>query len=110
MKKAIGSSGKIRTETLFRQSLVVVGVAMVILVAGILFTLILESIPSIKHLGLKYLWGTTWDPLNNVYGAAPFFLAPLLPSFLALFFSIRFLLQLLFTSENTTLKAGFLIY
>jgi len=90
MKKAIGSSGKIRTETLFRQSLVVVGVAMVILVAGILFTLILESIPSIKHLGLKYLWGTTWDPLNNVYGAAPFLLGTILTSFLALIISIPF--------------------
>jgi phosphate transport system permease protein len=90
MKKAIGSSGKIRTETLFRQSLVAIGVAMVILVAGILFTLILESIPSIKHLGLKYLWGTTWDPLNNVYGAAPFLLGTLLTSFLALIISIPF--------------------
>jgi phosphate transport system permease protein len=90
MKKAIGSSGKIRTETLFRQSLVAIGVAMVILVAGILFTLILESVPSIKHLGLKYLWGTTWDPLNNVYGAAPFLLGTLLTSFLALIISIPF--------------------
>ena len=90
MKKATGSSGKIRTETLFRQSLIAIGVAMVILVAGILFTLILESIPSIKHLGLKYLWGTTWDPLNNVYGAAPFLLGTILTSFLALIISIPF--------------------
>lgn len=90
MKKTIGSSGKIRTETLFRQSLVAIGVFMVILVAGILFTLILESIPSIKHLGLKYLWGTTWDPVNNVYGAAPFLLGTLLTSFLALIISIPF--------------------
>jgi phosphate transport system permease protein len=90
MKKASGSIGKIRTETLFRQSLIAIGVAMVILVAGILFTLILESIPSIKHLGLKYLWGTTWDPLNNVYGAAPFLLGTILTSFLALIISIPF--------------------
>jgi len=90
MKKATGSSGKIRTETLFRQSLIAICVAMVILVAGILFTLILESIPSIKHLGLKYLWGTTWDPLNNVYGAAPFLLGTILTSFLALIISIPF--------------------
>jgi phosphate transport system permease protein len=90
MKKASGSIGKIRAETLFRQSLIAIGVAMVILVAGILFTLILESIPSIKHLGLKYLWGTTWDPLNNVYGAAPFLLGTILTSFLALIISIPF--------------------
>jgi phosphate transport system permease protein len=90
MKKATGSSGKIRAESLFRQSLVAIGVLMVLLVAGILFTLILESIPSIKHLGLKYLWGTTWDPLNNVYGAAPFLLGTILTSFLALIISIPF--------------------
>jgi phosphate transport system permease protein len=90
MKKAIGSSGKIRAESLFRQSLVAIGVAMVLLVAGVLFTLIIESIPSIKHLGLKYLWGTTWDPLNNVYGAAPFLLGTILTSFLALIISIPF--------------------
>jgi phosphate transport system permease protein len=62
MKKSIASSGKIRAESLFRQSLVAIGVLMVVLVAGVLLTLIIESIPSIKHLGLKYLWGTTWDP------------------------------------------------
>jgi phosphate transport system permease protein len=90
MKKSIGSSGKIRTETLFRQSLVAIGVLMVVLVAGVLLTLIIESIPSIKHLGLKYLWGTTWDPLNNVYGAAPFLLGTILTSFLALIISIPF--------------------
>ncbi len=90
MKKSIGSSGKIRAESLFRQSLVAIGVLMVVLVAGILLTLIIESIPSIKHLGLKYLWGTTWDPLNNVYGAAPFLLGTILTSFLALIISIPF--------------------
>jgi phosphate transport system permease protein len=90
MKKAGSSTGKIRTETIFRQSLVAIGVLMVLLVAGVLFTLILESIPSIKHLGLKYLWGTTWDPLNNVYGAAPFLLGTILTSFLALIISIPF--------------------
>src|SRR5215467_2665872 len=90
MKKSIGSSGKIRTETLFRQSLVAIGVFMVLLVAGILFTLVVESVPSVKALGLKYLWGRTWDPVNNIYGAFPFLLGTLLTSFLALIISIPF--------------------
>lgn len=89
-KQVTSSSGKIRAESLFRQSLVAIGGFMVILVGGILLTLILESVPSIKHLGIKYLWGTTWDPVNNVYGAAPFLLGTILTSFLALIISIPF--------------------
>ena len=90
IRKAKNSGGQIRAESLFKRSLVVIGAAMVILVSGILITLIIESVPSIKHLGIKYLWGTTWDPVNNVYGAAPFLLGTILTSFLALIISIPF--------------------
>jgi phosphate transport system permease protein len=90
IRKAKNSDGQIRAESLFKRSLIVIGAAMVILVGGILITLIIESVPSIKHLGLKYLWGTTWDPVNNVYGAAPFLLGTILTSFLALIISIPF--------------------
>jgi phosphate transport system permease protein len=90
IKKSRNSYGQIRTESLFKRSLVVIGAFIVVLVMGILLTLIVESIPSIKHLGIKYLWGTTWDPVNNVYGAAPFLLGTLLTSFLALIISIPF--------------------
>ncbi|HTB25695.1 MAG TPA: phosphate ABC transporter permease subunit PstC [Puia sp.] len=84
------SNGQIRAESLFKRSLVIIGAAMVILVLGILLTLIIESVPSIRSLGLKYLWGTTWDPVNNIYGAAPFLLGTVLTSFLALIISIPF--------------------
>jgi phosphate transport system permease protein len=84
------SNGKIRAESIFKRSLVVIGMSMVVLVLGVLLTLIIESIPSMKSLGLKYLWGRTWDPINNVYGAFPFLLGTLLTSFLALVISIPF--------------------
>ena len=84
------SYGQIRAESLFRRTLVIVGVAMLLLVTGILITLIIGSIPSIKSLGIKYLWGTTWDPVNNVYGALPFLIGTLLTSFLALIMSVPF--------------------
>jgi phosphate transport system permease protein len=90
IRKVKNSNGQIRAETLFKRSLVVIGAFMVILVLGILLTLIIESVPSIKSLGIKYLWGTTWDPVNNVYGAAPFLLGTILTSFLALIISIPF--------------------
>ena len=74
----------------FRRTLVMVAIVMVVLVLGILLTLIIESIPSMKSLGFKYLWGKTWDPVNNVYGAYPFLLGTLLTSFLALIISVPF--------------------
>src|SRR6266849_1362719 len=89
-RKAKNSNGMIRAESLFKRTIVGVGAATVILVLGLMITLIIESIPSIKHLGIKYLWGTTWDPVNNVYGAAPFLLGTILTSFLALIISIPF--------------------
>jgi len=88
--KARHSNGQIRAESLFKRTLLVIGSAMVVLVLGILITLILESLPSMKSLGIKYLWGKTWDPVNNVYGAFPFLLGTLLTSFLALIISIPF--------------------
>src|SRR5580698_10654355 len=81
---------QIRTENVFRQTLMIVGMLMVVLVLGILLTLIVQSLPSIKALGAKYLWGKTWNPVPDVYGAWPFLLGTLLTSFLALIISIPF--------------------
>ncbi len=89
-KKTKGTQGKIRMENIFKRSLVIVALVVLVLVLGIMLTLIIESIPSIKSLGLKYLWGRTWDPVNDVYGALPFLLGTLLTSFLALIISIPF--------------------
>jgi phosphate transport system permease protein len=81
---------QIRTETVFRRTLTIMGLIMIILVLGILLTLIVQSIPSIKALGLKYLWSKVWDPVQDIYGAWPFLLGTLLSSFLALIISIPF--------------------
>ncbi len=89
-KKIRRSYKQIRMEDFFKRSLTFIAVIMVLLVVGILFTLIIESIPSIKALGVKYLWGKTWDPVQNIYGAYPFLIGTLLTSFLALIISIPF--------------------
>lgn len=81
---------QIRMELVFRRSLVTIALLMIVLVLGILLTLVVESIPSLKSLGIKYLWGRTWDPVSNVFGAFPFLLGTLLTSFLALLISIPF--------------------
>ena len=89
-KRARRSFRQIRTENVFRRTLMIMGLVMVILVLGILLTLIVQSLPSIKSLGLKYLWSKVWDPVQDIYGAWPFLLGTLLSSFLALLISIPF--------------------
>jgi phosphate transport system permease protein len=81
---------QIRTENIFRRTLFLVALASIVLVLGILVTLAYESTLSIKASGLGYLWGKTWDPVRDVFGAYPFILGTLLTSFLALFISIPF--------------------
>jgi phosphate transport system permease protein len=46
--------------------------------------------PSIQSLGIKFLWGKVWDPVNNIYGAYPFLIGTLLASFIALIISLPF--------------------
>ncbi|HXS37239.1 MAG TPA: phosphate ABC transporter permease subunit PstC [Flavipsychrobacter sp.] len=89
-KRLKRSYRQIKTENVFRRTLTIMGLAMVILVLGIMLTLIVQSIPSIKALGISYLWGKTWDPVRDIYGAFPFLIGTLLTSFLALIISIPF--------------------
>jgi phosphate transport system permease protein len=89
-KRLKRSFRQIRTEAVFRRALVIMGIFMIVLVLGILLTLIMQSVPSLKALGAKYLWGKTWDPVQDVYGALPFLVGTLLTSFLALAISVPF--------------------
>ncbi len=84
------SYSQMKWETIFKRILIVMSVIMVLLVVGTLITLVVKSMPTIKSLGIGYLWGKVWDPVNNVYGARPFLMGTLLTSFTALIISIPF--------------------
>jgi len=90
LKKLARPYKQIRWEDFFRRSLAMIALVLVVLVMGIFVTLVIESIPCLKALGIKYLWGKTWNPVTNEYGAWPFLLGTLLTSFLALLISIPF--------------------
>src|SRR3984885_7336076 len=84
------SYSQMKWETIFKRILIVMSVVMLLLVAGTLITLIVKSMPTIKSLGIGYLWGKVWDPVNNVYGARPFLMGTLLTSFTAIIISTPF--------------------
>src|SRR6185312_12129510 len=84
------SYSQMKWETVFKRLLIIMSAILVLLVVGILITLVVQSMPSIKSLGIGYLWGKVWDPVQNIYGAYPFLLGTLLTSFTALIISIPF--------------------
>src|SRR3954469_20292564 len=88
--KNIFSYKTIKVESAFRRSLIIVALIVIVVVAGIFLTLTVQSIPSLKSLGIGYLWGKTWDPVGDEYGALPFLLGTLMTSFLALIISVPF--------------------
>jgi phosphate transport system permease protein len=81
-------------ERAFRRSLYVAALCILVLLAGIFFTLLVDSIPSIKAFGLGFVYGRTWDPVAGHYGALPFLVGTLATSFLALAVSIPFSLAI----------------
>ena len=90
IKRIKRSHRQIRTENVFKKTLVIVALSTIVLVLGIMVTLAWQSTLSIKASGLSYLWGKVWDPVQDIFGAYPFILGTLLTSFLALIISIPF--------------------
>jgi phosphate transport system permease protein len=84
------SNKQLKWETIFKRILIAMSIFLVLIILGVLATLIKESMPSIKALGIGYLWGKVWDPVSNIYGAYPFLVGTLLTSFIALIISVPF--------------------
>ena len=89
-----------RSDSIYRNTLLTVSVSMILLLAGVFITLFIGSLPSLKALGLKFIYGTSWDPVFKEYGALPFLVGTILTSFLALAISIPFSISIaLFLGE-----------
>ena len=54
--------------------------AIVALVAGLALTLAWHSRLALAAFGLPFLWGTTWDPVTETFGALPFLYGTLVTS------------------------------
>ncbi len=55
----------------------------------LLFLLLLrEAMPAIRKFGASFLYSTTWDPVEDRYGALPFLYGTLVTSFLAILMAV----------------------
>lgn len=77
-------------EKAFKKTLALSAIIVVVILLAIFFTLLINSLPSLKAIGLKFFYQTTWDPVSDEFGALPFLVGTLLTSFLALVISTPF--------------------
>jgi phosphate transport system permease protein len=75
-------------DRLFRAA--VAGVSGIVLIAALTLALQLarESSGTWKTFGLSFLWTSTWDPVNDVFGALPFLYGTAASSILALIIAV----------------------
>ena len=93
-KENIGLKNVFLFEEIFQKSLGLVGLILIIILLSIFITLAISSMPSINHLGIKFLYGHSWNPVTDEYGALPFLIGTLLTSMLALIIATPFALSI----------------
>jgi phosphate transport system permease protein len=58
---------------------------LIVIILGVLFV---EAWPALKRFGPSFLWTSTWDPVAEIYGAAPMIFGTLASSLLALIIAV----------------------
>jgi phosphate transport system permease protein len=78
------------SEALFRKSLYLAGLVMLVLLVAIFLSLALASMPALRKFGPGFLFGTTWDPIQGKFSGLAFLVGTLMTSFMALILSMVF--------------------
>src|SRR5258707_9523304 len=80
--------GRDRSDRIYRQVLTALALALPLLIIVILGVLFVEAWPALQRFGASFLVTSTWDPVAEVYGAAPMIFGTLASSFLALLIAV----------------------
>src|SRR3989441_5380751 len=77
-----------RSDRIYRRVLTGFALGMPLLILIILGVLFVDALPALKRFGPSFLWTSTWDPVAEVYGAAPMIFGTLASSLLALLIAV----------------------
>ncbi len=80
--------GRDRSDRIYRRVLTAFALSLPLLIVIILGVLFVEAWPALKRFGPSFLWTSTWDPVAEVYGAAPMIFGTLASSLLALLIAV----------------------
>src|SRR3989441_7914443 len=77
-----------RSDRIYRRVLTGFALGMPLLILIILGVLFVNALPALRRFGPSFLWTSTWDPVAEVYGAAPMIFGTLASSLLALLIAV----------------------
>jgi phosphate transport system permease protein len=80
--------GRDRSDHIYRRVLTAFALALPLLILIILGVLLVNAWPALKRFGPSFLVTSTWDPVAEVYGAAPMIFGTLASSLLALLIAV----------------------
>jgi len=80
--------GKDKSDRIYRRILTAFALALPVLFVVILAVLFVSALPALHQFGPSFLWTSTWDPVAEIYGAAPMIVGTLLSSFLAILIAV----------------------
>jgi len=75
-------------DAVFKATLTAFAAVIPLLFLALVGRLAVSAWPTIRAFGVRFLTSSTWDPVANVYGAAPMILGTLLSSLLALVLAV----------------------
>jgi phosphate transport system permease protein len=80
--------GRDRSDRIYRRVLTLFALALPVLIVIILGVLFVGAWPAVKRFGASFLVTSTWDPVAEVYGAAPMIFGTLASSLVALLIAV----------------------
>jgi phosphate transport system permease protein len=80
--------GRSQADAWFRATVLTVALSVLAITAVITYELCRNSQLSIARFGWSFLWGTTWDPIAEQFGALPFLYGTLVTSAVALLIAV----------------------
>ena len=96
-----------RGEFLFKNLVRITAISMIVLLAGVILLLFLDSREAIAQFGFSFLYTSEWDPVFQTFGAAPYIFGTIVTSLLALLLATPFAVGgALFISEYAPKTIG----
>ncbi len=83
-----GSSSRRNGDRAFRAVSLTLALTILGIVVGLAGALTWNSRLALRAFGIPFLWGTTWDPVAELFGALPFIYGTLVTSILALLLAV----------------------
>jgi len=80
--------GTDRSDRIYRGILTGLALALPALILIILGVLFVGALPALRRFGPSFLWTSTWDPVAEIYGAAPMIFGTIASSILALVIAV----------------------